>query len=288
PATPDTPGTPATPDTPGTPVTPPSVPSTPGTPATPDIPCVTPPAPTTPDTPGTPGTPATPDTPGTPGRPTGETPTEPGTDTPTTPQECEPTVDTTAVDAKDGDKVIGFGQDATVRDHVTYTNLERGTYVIVGTLMDKATNAPVPGATQVAQKTITIGEAYGSGAVDIEFTVPSKQVKAGASWVVFERIYRAADIDAEGKVVGGARPYVAHTDINDGDQTVTVVEPTTPTVVTPKTPGRVTVHQPPVTTTTKVYRTLAKTGASAGVVGAVGLGVIVAGLGLVALRRRQG
>ena len=258
---------PATPVTTPTPNTPESTTPTP----TPTTPCDETPTPTPSTT--TPGQPATPTGPGE------TTPNTPGQTTPSHP-ECQPKVKTSAVDAKDGDKMLAVGADGKVRDQVTMTDFAKGEYVVVGTLMDKATGQPVPGAAQVEAKHVTIANDHEGAEVTIEFTVPAAQVKENASLVVFERVYRAQDVDANGQVKNGAQPYATHTDINDKAQTVTVKVPkgtTTTGKVTPK-------PQAPIV---KVHRFLAKTGVNAGVMAAVAAGVILAGFGLAGLRRRD-
>ena len=266
PSTPEsTPNTPTPTTSTPTPTTPESSTPTP----TPTTPCDETPTPT-PST-STPGQPATPTGPGetTPNQPT--SPSHP---------ECQPKVKTSAVDAKDGDKMLAVGADGKVRDQVTMTDFAKGEYVVVGTLMDKATGQPVPGAAQVEAKHVTIANDHEGAEVTIEFTVPGSQVKENASLVVFERVYRAQDVDANGQVKNGAQPYATHTDINDKAQTVTVKVPkgtTTTGKVTPK-------PQAPIV---KVHRFLAKTGVNAGVMAAVAAGVILAGFGLAGLRRRD-
>ena len=267
---PETPNTP----TPSTPTTTPSEPATPVT--TPTTPCDNTPTPT-PST-STPGTPATPTGPGT----TPATPNQPNT-----PTECHPTVKTSAVDGTDGDKFLKAGVDGKVKDEVSFSDFAAGEYVVVGTLMDQATGQPVPGAAQVEVKHVTVKADHDGGKVVIEFTVPGSQVKPGASLVVFERVYRVGDVDANGQVKDGATPYAEHTDINDKAQTVTVPKPGKPgTPGKPATPG-VTVPNQPTSPVVKVHRFLAKTGVNAGVIAGIAGGIVVAGSGLLMLRRRR-
>ncbi|MDO4612764.1 MAG: VaFE repeat-containing surface-anchored protein, partial [Actinomycetaceae bacterium] len=276
----------------------PKTPDTPDTPKKPGIDRPTTPECSVPSKPHTPGS-TTPDAsqPGTPGEP-GNGGSNEGNGT-ASDDKCTLSVTTTAADGTDGDKVIAQGHEATVVDRVDFTGFARGTYVITGTLMDKATGQPVPDAKQRELVRVDAAEDNTWGYELITFTVPADQVKAGASWVVFERVYRVEDLDASGAIVEGAKPYAEHTDINSAAQTVTVATPVNtgtvpPVTSTPVTPGVVTpaastgrrlvVSHP----TSTVSRVLAKTGTSAGVIGGIGLAVITAGLGLVALRRRQG
>ena len=264
--------TPSTPETP-TPSTPTPTPSTP-TPSTPTPSTPTPATPvTTPDTPKPPcETPGTPGTPGTHGIPA----------TPNLPDWCTPKIGTSLVDQADGDRTLAAAGAKTVVDTVSWRDLAPGDYVILGSLVDKATAQAVAGVTQTSFPTIRVTDYKQNGQVTVTFTVADKALKPGASYVAFEDAYRAADVTADHVLNTGATPVAQHHDINDAAQTVTVAKPGTPstpgtTQATPASP-----IQPQAT-----HHALAKTGAAAGIVGAIAVGMVAAGYALVAVRRRR-
>ena len=102
-------------------------------------------------------------------------------------------------------------------DTVTYKSLTEGkTYVLKGTIMDKASGQPI-GVT--AETTFTAEASDGS--VEVTFTFDTTKLQ-GKTLVVFETMY-----DTQGN------PIVDHSDLNDEDQTVSVsVQPVIPPVVT--------------------------------------------------------
>lgn len=124
-----------------------------------------------------------------------------------------PDAKTTATDGKDGDKTVGDGK-VHINDTVEYRSLKPDeTYTLVGTMMDKQTGKKVDcmGAKPVTFK----ADKSGNGKVDMAF-YGNCQVAANSKWVVFEDIY--AGKDDKGTHV------VEHHDINDVDQTVTVIK----------------------------------------------------------------
>ena len=128
-----------------------------------------------------------------------------------------PEIHTTAADQASGSKTMTLGSSVTLVDTVTYKGLTAGkTYVLKGTIMDKASGEPI-GVT--AETTFTAEAADGS--VEVTFTFDTTQLQ-GKTLVVFETLY-----DTQGN------PIVAHSDLNDEDQTVSVpVQPVIPPVVT--------------------------------------------------------
>ena len=128
-----------------------------------------------------------------------------------------PEIHTTAVNGTDGSKTMVMGTNVTLVDTVTYKGLTAGkTYVLKGTIMDKASGQPI-GVT--AETTFTAEAADGS--VKVTFTFDTTQLQ-GKTLVVFETLYDTQD-----------NPIVDHSDLNDEDQTVTVpVKPQNPPVVT--------------------------------------------------------
>ena len=128
-----------------------------------------------------------------------------------------PEIHTTAVNGTDGLKTMVLGTNVTLVDTVTYKGLTAGkTYVLKGTIMDKVSGQPI-GIT--AEITFTAEAADGS--VEVTFTFDTTQLQ-GKTLVVFETLY-----DTQGNSI------VAHSDLTDEDQTVSVpVQPEIPPVVT--------------------------------------------------------
>lgn len=122
------------------------------------------------------------------------------------------TIGTTATDKTDGDHELLPSREATIVDHVEYTDLIPGKeYNISGVLMDKATGKKlVVGDSYVtAEKTFVPNTANGS--VDLEFTFDATALK-GKNVVVFESLYKDGILIAE------------HADINDEGQTVHIAK----------------------------------------------------------------
>ncbi|MDU7408063.1 VaFE repeat-containing surface-anchored protein [Varibaculum cambriense] len=131
-----------------------------------------------------------------------------------------PDAKTTATDGKDGDKTVNDGN-VKINDVVEYKSLIPGdTYTVTGKLMNKETGETVD---CMKGKPVTFkADKSGNGKVSVSFFGNCK-VKADTQWVVFEDIYT-------GKTPKGTH-VVEHHDIDDVDQTVTVV----PTPVLAKT-----------------------------------------------------
>lgn len=124
-----------------------------------------------------------------------------------------PDAKTTATDGKDGDKTVLDGR-VHINDTVEYRSLKPGeTYTLVGTMMDKETGKKVDcmGANPVTFK----ADKSGNGKVNMAF-YGNCQVAANSKWVVFEDIYTGKD--------DKGTHVVEHHDINDVDQTVTVIK----------------------------------------------------------------
>ena len=128
-----------------------------------------------------------------------------------------PEIHTTAVNGTDGSKTMVLGTNVTLVDTVTYKGLTAGkTYVVKGTIMDKASGEPI-GVT--AETTFTAEAADGS--VEVTFTFDTTKLQ-GKTLVVFETLY-----DTQSNQI------VDHSDLTDEDQTVSVpVQPVIPPVVT--------------------------------------------------------
>lgn len=108
-------------------------------------------------------------------------------------------------------------------DTVAYTNLDTSKkYVIAGQLMNKADEQPL-GITAVKE----FSPKQASGTEKVTFEVPAGKVPAGASVVVYEKLYLADDVTVDGNQVtakSGKNPVASHEDINDEAQTVTTNE----------------------------------------------------------------
>lgn len=128
-----------------------------------------------------------------------------------------PKIHTTAANGTDGLKNMVLGTNVTLVDTVTYKGLTTGkTYVLKGTIMDKASGQPI-GVT--AETTFTAEASDGSAEVTFTFDTTKLQ---GKTLVVFETLY-----DTQSNQI------VDHSDLNDKDQTVSVpVQPVIPPVVT--------------------------------------------------------
>ena len=139
------------------------------------------------------------------------------TDIPQTVTVIEPSIKTTAKSSQaghEGDKNVVRDTEATLTDTVEYKGLVTGKeYTFIGTVIDKVTGKALlnaDGSEVTASKTIKAADTYGT--VELEFTLNCASLD-GHELVVFEKIYQ------DGKEIG------SHEDLNDGDQTVTVISP---------------------------------------------------------------
>lgn len=132
-----------------------------------------------------------------------------------------PKLSTTATDKTDGDHTLLPSCEATVIDHVEYTDLIPGKeYTVSGTLMDKSTGEPlVVGDGNVTAETTFVPN-KADGTVDLEFTFDASEL-GGKDLVAFEIAYKNGIQIAD------------HQDIDDEAQTVTVSEPDDNTFDTP-------------------------------------------------------
>lgn len=132
-----------------------------------------------------------------------------------------PKLSTTATDKTDGDHTLLPSREATVVDHVEYTDLIPGKeYTVSGTLMDKSTGeALIVGDGKVTAETTFVPN-KADGSVDLEFTFDASEL-GGKNLVAFEIAYKDGIQIAD------------HQDIDDEAQTVTVSEPDDNTLDTP-------------------------------------------------------
>lgn len=136
-----------------------------------------------------------------------------------------PKLSTTATDKTDGDHTLLPSREATVVDHVEYTDLIPGKeYTVSGTLTDKSTGEPlVVGDGNVTAETTFVPN-KADGTVDLEFTFDASEL-GGKDLVAFEIAYKDGIQIAD------------HQDIDDEAQTVTVSEPDDNTFDTPSGDG---------------------------------------------------
>ncbi|MBR7033726.1 MAG: VaFE repeat-containing surface-anchored protein [Clostridia bacterium] len=114
----------------------------------------------------------------------------------------------------DGEKEVCATEVFTLTDTVEYSHLVPGReYTVKGILMDKATGEPfLQNGEQITSEVTFVPEAP-SGSVEVLFTFDAKLIKTDTSIVVFESLY------------SDSKELTVHADIEDEDQTVTVVVP---------------------------------------------------------------
>ena len=119
-----------------------------------------------------------------------------------------PKIGTKAVNPDTGDHIMHAGEDAKIRDTVSYEKLLPGTeYTLKGTLMVKNTGEPltVNGEEVTAEKTFTPDNSEGEEELDFNFDASGL---AGSELVVFEELYLDTYLVAQ------------HSDLNDEGQTI--------------------------------------------------------------------
>lgn len=132
-----------------------------------------------------------------------------------------PKLSTTATDKTDGDHTLLPSREATVVDHVEYTDLIPGKeYTIEGVLMDKSTGTELIVGDGKVTAVSTFVPNKADGTVDLEFTFDASEL-GGKDLVAFETTYKDGIQIAD------------HQDIDDEAQTVTVSEPDDNTFDTP-------------------------------------------------------
>ena len=127
-------------------------------------------------------------------------------------------ITTSASDNVDNDKFVEANATAKIKDHVNYCAKAGASYTIKGKLMDKATREALKIGDQevTAEKTVTV-PASGCGEVDLVFSLDASTI-AGKDIVVYEVLYE------------GDKVITKHEDLNDADQTVTIVSISTKAV----------------------------------------------------------
>ena len=117
---------------------------------------------------------------------------------------------TTATDNADGDKMIANISNAKIKDKIDYCLSAGETFTIKGILMDKATGQALTINGQTIEKTITVTPTSDCGTANMVFDLNASEL-AGKQIVVFEYAY------------SGNKVVESHEDINDEDQTVSVI-----------------------------------------------------------------
>lgn len=118
------------------------------------------------------------------------------------------TVETTATDNEDGDKIISSKQNAQIKDRVEYCVKKNTTYKLVGTLVD-GSGLPIIDVGARQEVDINPGNQE-CGTVDMVFTFDARHL-GGQDVVVYEKIYKPTDM---------TNPVASHTEATN--QTVSV------------------------------------------------------------------
>lgn len=129
---------------------------------------------------------------------------------------------TVATDEKDEDHFIVEGEETTIVDKVDYCAKKNTQYRIKGILMNKTTGEPLLiNGEKVEQTVDTALTDEACGTAELSFEIDSTDL-SGISIVAFETLYELipGEPDTETKVI-------SHEDLNDDDQTVTVINLTT-------------------------------------------------------------
>lgn len=135
-----------------------------------------------------------------------------------------PKLSTTATDKTDGDHTLLPSREATVVDHVEYTDLIPGKeYTIEGVLMDKSTGTELIVGDGKVTAVATFVPNKANGSVDLEFTFDASEL-GGKDLVAFEVAYKDGiqiadhqDIDDKGQTVSVSEPDDITFDTTDGD-----------------------------------------------------------------------
>ena len=121
------------------------------------------------------------------------------------------TLETEATDAKDGDKFIEVGGEATIKDTISYCVKAGTEFTIKGVLMDKNTGEKFLNNGQPVESSITIKPDEECGETEMFFSFDSTNL-GGAELVVYDTLYYKDEL------------ITSHEDIDDVAQTVELVE----------------------------------------------------------------
>ena len=133
---------------------------------------------------------------------------------------AEPSVGTSASDTSDGDGVVTRSSQVSITDRVSYSGLNPGnSYVIEGTLMDKASGAPLVVSGEDVTSHLDFVPESSSGVVEMTFEFDAMNLEDTSQLVVFERLLEQD------------RLIASHEDLQDMGQTVVVAEPSVHTTL---------------------------------------------------------
>ena len=152
-------------------------------------------------------------------------------------------LDTTAKDKKDGNKSIEAEKDATIIDVVDYCLEADREYILKGILMDKSTKQALLVNGKEVTNAIPLKTTEKCGQIEMEFTFDASNL-GGTDIVVFESVYIPADKEDckedgeegedgedgedDAEICKEDQLIIAHEDIDDDAQLVTVLEPDIP------------------------------------------------------------
>lgn len=120
-------------------------------------------------------------------------------------------IETSATDNKDGDKLIEAGTNTVIKDTVSYCAKKNMEFTIKGILMDKATGEPLLIDGQTVEQSVTFTPTEDCGQLEMLYPLNSSDL-AGKEIVVFESLYYKEDKLTE------------HADLTDANQTIDVIE----------------------------------------------------------------
>lgn len=125
---------------------------------------------------------------------------------------------TVATDEKDDDHFIVEGEKTTIKDTVSYCAPKDQPYRIKGVLIDKTTSAPLIINDKTVEQTLDFTPTENCGTVELLFEIEDTTGLAGRAIVAYETLYKLT-MDEPAK----EEKIISHEDINDDDQTVTVI-----------------------------------------------------------------
>lgn len=120
-------------------------------------------------------------------------------------------IETEATDESDNDHYIEEGEDAVIKDHISYCAKKNYTFTITGTLMDKSTGEPLVIDGQTFEQTMEVKPTTDCDTLDMEFPINTADL-GGKEIVVFEHLYYKGSLKTK------------HEDIEDANQTITIVK----------------------------------------------------------------
>ena len=123
---------------------------------------------------------------------------------------------TIATDKNDDDHFIVEGESTIIKDTVSYCAKKDTSIVIKGVLMDKETGNPLLIDDEVIESSVELTPTEDCGTTELEFEIPNTTGLAGKAIVAYETLYEKVSDTEEHEIV-------SHKDLNDENQTVTVI-----------------------------------------------------------------